>query len=83
VDDDFLEFKSWLKDVKGFSPAVAKDILSRLNRVERIASLPALSKPDDEICMLLAREKEFNALSSSVRSQLRRSLALYSEFKRK
>ena len=73
------EFCSWLKSNKGFSDAAANDVGSRLRRACSISELDWKADLDSNL-FTLSREAEFKLLTVSVRSQLRRSVKLYTEF---
>ncbi len=73
---DFEEFQQWLKKTK-YSNRVISDIISRLRRVNKI--MPG--EPDPTYLFVLERSKDFLALESSVRSQLKKVVCLYIEYK--
>jgi len=72
-------FKNWLIKTKNFSVRSAGDVLCRLNRASSLTELNPKLKTD-QILFNLSQESEFQALSMSVRSQLRRSIKLYRHF---
>jgi len=78
IQDDF---KNWLLTNKKISTKSAADVLSRLSRAKAIVGVEIDNIPIDEILMYLARQSEFGTLSVSVKSQLRRALKLYDEFR--
>ena len=60
------EFKTWLESNTRYSDAVIGDILSRMKRADGI------------LCW--EKEQQFEALSVSVRSQIRKAVKLYTEY---
>ena len=71
-------FIGWLVENQRFTPRSARDICSRLRRADRIHHLEGI--PNDYYCYLLQQEKEYADLSVSVRSQIKRALALYNTY---
>lgn len=76
---DKPEFTKWLKDVKGFTHATSKDVKSRFKRAQAISPLDPKSSIEDNLYKL-SRCEEFNALSASVKSQLKRAVRLHFEY---
>lgn len=74
------EFKNWLETEKQLSQRSARDVCSRLRRSKDIAGI---SKVSSKSVSNLEDIDEFNDLSSSVKSQLKRSIKLYLEFSKK
>ena len=70
------EFKAWMDSHTEFSDKVKSDVVSRLKRADAI--LPWTS--DETYIFFLGKKSEFNSLSISVKSQIRRSLKLYRSF---
>lgn len=75
-----MDFFEWLETEKGLSRKSSGDVISRLKRVQFILGEKDIS--DTEINRL-EKEENFRILSRTVRSQLRRSVRLYTEFKNK
>lgn len=73
---DEKAFKEWLRDTTDYSPKVQFDIISRIRRADSI--LPWTG--EETYCFFLGKMSEFNQLSVSVKSQLRRSIKLYEKF---
>lgn len=73
--DDFIE---WLINCQNYSPRTASDTLSRVRRADRIYRLNGV--PDSLYCYSLQQTSEYNDLSVSVRSQIKRALSLYGCF---
>lgn len=78
VETNKDSFVSWLMEVQSYSPRSASDTLSRVRRADRICHLDGA--PDDLYCYSLQQKKEYNELSVSVRSQIKRALSLYHSF---
>ena len=72
------EFMNWLSSEKGFSTRASRDVCSRLKRAQQFVNAKA---PEDIIISELDKIVEFNELSFSVKSQLRRSVKLYAEYR--
>lgn len=73
------DFSNWLA-VQGFSVRVQSDILSRLKRASTFINVDA-QKREDSALMNLGRNADFEKLSTSVKSQIRRAVRLFFEFK--
>ena len=73
------ELRNWLIKTKEMTPASAKDVISRINRVRAIS--PILHKDTlIDINYKLAKNASFEELSGSVKSQIKRAISLYFEF---
>lgn len=73
-----VTFESWLIEVKNYSQRSAKDVISRCKRANRI--VPFNQVPDPFYIFTLEQQSEYNALSTSVKSQIKRALILQQEF---
>lgn len=73
-------FRNWLIDNKRINKKVAGDILSRANRASKIINLDDVNSTAHLISDLISNIK-FQSLTVSVRSQIKRSVILYREFK--
>jgi hypothetical protein len=76
------KFIDWLCNEKGLSIKGARDTSSRLKRVKRMFGGNLPNKEYDEILLLLNRKDGFQELSSSVKSQIKRAIALDREFEK-
>lgn len=77
---DKIAFKLWLSQDKNFSSNAVNDVISRLNR--GLSFLPDIeNKEIDEVLMILNRQNEFQNISVSVKSQIRRALRLRYEYR--
>lgn len=74
-------FRNWLADTQNYTPRTTSNVISRVkraNRILRISRLPA--NPLDAI-QALERRREYQDLTSSVRSQIKKAVRLHAEFK--
>ena len=69
-------FKEWLKDNTEYSDAVIGDTASRIKRADSILKW----NETDTYLFYLEKEQEFQTLSVSVRSQMRKAVKLYSAY---
>lgn len=70
-----VQFRAWLKENTSYSDAVINDTVSRAKRADGI-----LEWYDDEVYQFyLERNEKYQALSSSVRSQIKKAVKLYYE----
>ncbi len=68
-------FRTWLKENTNYSDAVIGDTISRVKRADSI-----LEWYNDEIYQFyLEREEKYQALSVSVRSQIKKAVKLYQQ----
>ena len=72
--------KVWLLEQKNLSPASAKDVISRINRVKTLTTITDVDSKID-IEYRLAKQDAFLGFSPSVKSQIKRAISLYFEFK--
>ena len=73
-------FREWLTTKHEYTPRSASNVISRLTRVSRILHTNRSSCDPLDIIHVLERHQEFNALSTSVKSQIRRAVRLHAEF---
>lgn len=78
VETNKASFVDWLIKSQNYSQRSASDTLSRVRRADKICRLDGA--PDDFYCYTLQQTNEYNALSVSVRSQIKRALNLYNSF---
>lgn len=71
--------KSWLMREKAMSSASAKDVISRINRARTLTPIGHADSAVD-VNYRLAKINTFADLSTSVKSQIKRAIALYFEF---
>ncbi len=72
------QFVNWLIQSQNYSQRSASDTLSRVRRADKICRIDGA--PDDFYCYSLQRMSEYNKLSVSVRSQIKRALFLYNQY---
>ena len=71
-------FVDWLVHFQHYSQRSASDTLSRVRRADKMCRLDGA--PNDFYFYTLQQTKEYNELSVSVRSQIKRALSLYNSF---
>lgn len=76
IDRD--RFMDWLISVHNFSKRAASDTVSRVNRADKIYAISSV--PDSLYLYNLQQSEEFNDLSVSVRSQIKRATVLYTDY---
>lgn len=76
---DEKEFRTWLTEQYTYSPAVVGDIVSRVKRANRILEINL----DEAYLFCLGQEEIYKSLSVSVRSQIKRAVKLYQEYRKK
>lgn len=75
---NFQAFIMWLMDKHGMTERSAKDVYSRLKRIMKMTNIDEI----DEVSLdYLKKNEEYNKLSQPLKSQLKRALVLYEEFK--
>lgn len=78
VETNKDSFINWLINSQKYSQRSASDTLSRVRRADKMCRLDGA--PDNFYCYTLQQTKEYNELSVSVRSQIKRALTLYNRF---
>lgn len=73
-----MNFQEWLINNKKYSNKGSGDVISRMKRIKRILGKDEV---DENSLMELQGKSEFAQLSMNVKSQLRRSIRLFLEFK--
>ncbi|MDD6333787.1 MAG: hypothetical protein PUB04_04910 [Clostridia bacterium] len=71
-----VEFKTWLDEKTNYTKATKSNIVSRLKRADRIIPIVV----EDVYLFNLSNQPEFQDMSVSVKSQIRRAIRLYLEF---
>lgn len=72
---DVEGFKIYLHGL-GYTPAVVRDICSRAKRADKIQEFYS----DDLYLYYLEKENKFQILSTSIKSQLRKAVRLYTDY---
>lgn len=73
-------FKGWLFSQQGYTPRTVSNVLSRINRVEKILQTSYVVGAELGMIKLLKESEQYKQTSSSVRSQLKKALILRSEY---
>ena len=71
-----LDFKQWLITNTTYSNRVISNTLSRLNRANNMLPL----RPEEIYLFELEHVDEFKALSTTVKSQIRKAVRLYFQY---
>lgn len=71
-------FYNWLIKGKGYTERVAKDVVSRLNRAEKM--VPSFGKADEFYLFTLEQQSDFQRLSTNVKSQIKKAILLRNEY---
>lgn len=74
------KFRPWLESSQNYTPRTISNVISRVKRATRILQWPRLPKDPLDSIHALERSCEFNSLTSSVRSQIKKAIRLHSEF---
>lgn len=70
-----VQFRAWLKENTTYSDAVINDTISRAKRADSI-----LEWYDDEVYQFyLERNEQYQVLTRSVRSQIKKAIKLYNK----
>lgn len=72
------DFSLWLQANTAYQSRVQSDIVSRVKRADAILALPASS--DMYYLFQLQQNEQYKALSSSVRSQIKKAITIYFEY---
>jgi hypothetical protein len=72
---------NWVSDKYKMGDKSARDVVSRLKRVTKYVDVD-LPITDEELIFKLEITEEFKNLSMTVKSQLKRSITLYREYKK-
>lgn len=74
---DYRGFQAWVKSTGHYSERVINDMISRLKRANKMLE----GDPDPTYLFLLERTDAFQKIDGSVRSQIKRAVSLYVEYK--
>ena len=74
------DFIGWLQKERGLSIRSSRDVLSRLKRVDSIIDLSKESSAD-QLIKKISSNPDFNKLSISVKSQLKRAIILFKNYR--
>ena len=74
--ENIVEFRRWLDEKTKYTKATKSNIVSRLKRADGIIPIVV----EDVYIFNLSNQTEFQNMSVSVKSQIRRAIRLYLEF---
>lgn len=74
-----IEFIDWLQQKHNYTQLASKDVISHLSRCNRILSFH--NQSEEEYIEQLEKHESFRSLSKTIRSQLKRAVILYNEYK--
>jgi DNA (cytosine-5)-methyltransferase 1 len=80
MNEEYADFREWLQNTKSLTKNSAEDVVSRIKRAKTIMEVDI---PIDIETLLFhfMGKSAFKALTSTVKSQLKRAIKLYKEFK--
>ena len=76
-----MGFSGWLQSTHQYSIRAVKDVVSRLNRCNKIVQIDRY--PFADYLVILENSNNFKKLSKSIKSQLKRALNLYEEYNKR
>lgn len=74
-------FRTWLLETQGYTPRTVGNVISRLNRAARLLKTSRFDPDPISSIHALERKREYQELSSSVRSHLKKAIRLHAEFR--
>lgn len=77
IDSEFID---WLQIKKHLKERSAKDVKSHLLRADKFINVDDNALKEPEITYTLAKSNEYQDLSSSTKSHLKRAVRLYQEY---
>ena len=77
---EYSLFSDWLSHEHVLSERTQRDTISRLRRADSICAVPL--KPEAYYAFTLEQSEEYRSLTPTVKSQLKRAVALYSDYKK-
>jgi len=80
MNEDYADFREWLQNTKSLTKNSAEDVVSRIKRAKNIMEIDV---PIDIETLLFhfMGKPAFKVLTITVKSQLKRAIKLYKEFK--
>jgi len=80
MNEEYSDFREWLQNIKLLTKNSAEDVVSRIKRAKNIMEVDV---PIDieTLLFLFMGKPAFKALTATVKSQLKRAIKLYKEFK--
>ena len=73
-------FHEWLRDSQTMTERTQRDTISRLKRADAICAMPSV--PEAYYLFSLEQSEDYKSLTPSVRSQLKRAVSLYSDYRK-
>jgi DNA (cytosine-5)-methyltransferase 1 len=80
MNEEYADFREWLKNIKDFTKNSADDVVSRVKRAKSIMEID-LPTDTDTLLFHFMGKPAFKVLTTTVKSQLKRAIKLYKEFK--
>lgn len=77
---EYTQFFDWLSNTQSLSERTQRDILSRLKRADNVCAIPSM--PEAHYLFSLQQSEGYKSLTPSVRSQLKRAVCLYSDYRK-
>jgi DNA (cytosine-5)-methyltransferase 1 len=82
MNEEYADFREWLKNTKSLSKDSADDVVSRIKRAKSIMEID-LPVDIDTLLFHFIGKPAFKTLTITVKSQLKRAVKLYKEFNSK
>jgi DNA (cytosine-5)-methyltransferase 1 len=82
MNEEYADFREWLKNTKSLSKDSADDVVSRIKRAKSIMEID-LPVDIDTLLFYFIGKPAFKTLTTTVKSQLKRAIKLYKEFNSK
>ena len=79
MNQEYVDFREWLKNTKSLTKDSADDVVSRIKRAKAIMEID-LPVDIDTLLFHFIGKPAFKTLTTTVKSQLKRAIKLYKEF---
>jgi DNA (cytosine-5)-methyltransferase 1 len=80
MTEEYADFREWLQTTKSLTKDSAADVVSRIKRAKNIMDMDVPLDIETLLFHFIGKPA-FKALTTTVKSQLKRSIKLYREFK--
>jgi DNA (cytosine-5)-methyltransferase 1 len=80
MNEEYANFREWLQNTKSLTKDSADDVVSRIKRAKSIMEIDVPINIESLLFHFMGKPA-FKALTMTVRSQLKRAIKLYKEFK--
>lgn len=80
MNEEYADFCKWLQKSKSLTKNSAEDVISRIKRAKNIMEID-IPIDIDTLLFHFMGKPAFKALTITVKSQLKRAIKLYKEFK--